>query len=172
MALIALTVHDTVEYVSDRDPSKVVTKVPVDANDPKKGTKDHTEIKDGATKFFLKPLDVFLMGHIYDNASHLSGKSGSDEVGIKTRMNQTNIDAVRHGLTGFENFLDRKGNGIPFKTVKAVVNGREYEVAADSVLDSLGIQLIQELATEIKRISEVSTDEEKNFVEASPQSGS
>lgn len=172
MALIALTVNDAVEYVSDRDPCKVKHRVPVDPSDPKKGTKEEIEIKPGATKFFLKPLDVFLMGHIYDNASVLSGKSGSDEVGIHTRMNQTNIEAVRHGLAGFENFLDGKGNAIKFATVKAVVNGREYDVANDKVLEALGIQLIQELATEIKRISEVSTDEEKNSDAALPQSGS
>ena len=170
MALIALTVNDAVEYVSDRDPCKVKNRVPVDPSDPKKGTKEEVEIKDGATRFYCKPLDVFLMGHIYDNASRLSGKSGSDEVGIHTRMNQTNIDAVRHGLSGFENFADKKGNAVVFKTVKATVNGREYDVAADSVLEALGIQLIQELATEIKRISEVSAEEEKNSAEASLQS--
>lgn len=172
MALIALTVNDAVEYVSDRDPCKVKHRVPVDPSDPKKGTKEETEIKPGATKFFLKPLDVFLMGHIYDNASVLSGKSGSDEVGIHTRMNQTNIDAVKHGLAGFENFADKTGNAVKFATVKAVVNGREYDVANDKVLEALGIQLIQELAGEIKRISEVSTDEEKNSDVASPPSGS
>jgi hypothetical protein len=172
MALIALTVNDAVEYVSDRDPSKVKNNVPVDPADPKKGTKIEIEIKEGATKFFLKPLDVFLMGHIYDNASRLSGKSGSDEVGIHTRMNQTNIDAVRHGLTGFDNFVDKVGNAVKFSTKKDVVNGREYDVADDHVLQALGIQLIQELATEIKRISEVSAEEEKNSVAASPQSGS
>lgn len=162
MALIALTANDSVEYVSDRDPSKVKTRVPIDPADPTKGTREEVQVKDGATKFYCKPLDVFLMGHIYDNASRLSGKSGSDEVGIHTRMNQTNIEAVRHGLAGFENFLDKRGNAIVFKTVKATVNGREYDVAADSVLEALGIQLIQELATEIKRISEVSAVEEGN----------
>jgi hypothetical protein len=172
MALIALTVNDAVTYVSDRDPSKVKTKVPVDPTDPSKGTKDHVEIKEGATEFGLKPLDVFLMGHIYDNASRLSGKSGSDEVGIHTRMNQTNIDAVRCGLAWVKNFQDKKGNAVVVKTVKADFNGREYDVAEDSVLQALGIQLIQELATEIKRISEVSAEEEKNSDAASPQSGS
>ena len=82
------------------------------------------QIDEGATKFKLKSLDVFLMGYIYDNASTLSGKQGTDEVGIHTRMNQTNIECVRHGLAGFMNFADAKGNQIAFKTQKAVVNGR------------------------------------------------
>ncbi|MGK9084928.1 hypothetical protein KXR64_16740 [Brucella intermedia] len=162
MALIAMTVHDTVEHVSDLDPCKKKTKVPVDPNDPSKGMKDEVTIEEGATKFFLKPLDVFLMGYIYDNASSLSGKQGSDEIGIKTRVNQTNIDAVRHGLAGFSNFKDAKGNDIPFQTVKVQVNGREYEVADDATMSKVGIRLTQELGARIKEISEVSADEEKN----------
>ncbi|WP_113155966.1 hypothetical protein [Nitratireductor sp. OM-1] len=162
MALIAMTVSDTVEHVSVKDPARTVTKVPVDENDPSKGMRDQVNIADGATKFFLKPLDVFLMGYIYDNASSLSGKEGSDEIGIKTRVNQTNIDAVRHGLAGFQNFLDAKGTHIKFSTVKIAVNGREYEVADDETMKKLGIRLIQELAARIKEISEVSAEEEKN----------
>ena len=162
MALIALTVSDTVEYVSDLDPAKSKQPVPIDPADPSKGTTMKEVVGDGATVFLLKPLDVFLMGYIYDNASTLSGKQGDDTVGIHTRVNQTNIDAVRHGLAGFRNYADRNGNAIPFKTQKAVVNGREYDVAHDDILKTLGIRLIQELADKVKEISEVSPDEEKN----------
>ena len=169
MAIVSLTVHDTVTYVSDRDPCKVKTQVPVDPADPSKGYKESIEIKDGATKFFLKPIDVFLKGHIYDNATVLQAKQGTDEVGFRTRVNQTNIEVVRHGLIGFENFLDKRGNAIPFKTVKANVNGREYDVASDEVLTALGLNLIQELAAEIKRISEVDQEEEKNSDEVFSQ---
>lgn len=162
MALIAMTVSDTVEFVSDKDPSKTTTKVPVDANDLSKGVRDEVTIGEGATIFFLGALDVFLMGYIYDNASSISGKQGDDTVGIHTRVNQTNIEAVRHGLKGFRNFVDAKGNQIAFKTKKAVVNGREYDVADDDTMAKLGLRLIQELAEKIKEISEVSADEEKN----------
>lgn len=162
MALIAMTVSDTIEHVSDRDPAKKKTTVPIDERDPSKGVREETVIEEGATVFFLKPLDVFLNGYIYDNASSLVGKEGSSEVGIKTRVNQTNIDAVRHGLAGFRNFADAKGNQIAFKTQKDVVNGREYDVVADEVMDKLGLRLIQELASKIKDISDVTAAEEKN----------
>jgi hypothetical protein len=102
------------------------------------------------------------MGHLWDSASVLRGVQGSDEVGIHTRVNQTNIDAVRHGLAGFSNFTDAKGNAVKFETQKAVVNGRPYDVVSDTVMNHLGIVLIQELGREIKRISEVTADEEKN----------
>lgn len=171
MALVALTLADTIKHVSDLDPSKKTVQVPVDPNDPAKGVKDEEEIDwQTATVFHLKPLDVFLQAHIYDNASTLSNRQGDDVVGIQTKVNQTNIDAVRHGLAGFENYTDKRGNAVKFATSKAIVNGREYDVVADEVLKTFGIKLIQELAAKIKANSEVTADEEKNSAEASPQS--
>jgi len=166
MALIALTVHDTVEYVSDLDPAKTKQFVPIDPSDPTKGEEEREVIGEGATVFLLRPLDVFLMGHIYDSASVISGKQGDDTVGIHTRVNQTNIDAVRHGLAGFRNFADKYGNQVRFKTQKAVVNGREYEVVHDDIMNMFGVRLISELAQKIKDISEVSKEEEKNSARA------
>ncbi|MEJ6846753.1 hypothetical protein [Sinorhizobium fredii] len=171
MALIAMTVSDTVEYVSDLDPAKGQKSVPLDPKDPSKGEIIKDVVNEGATVFMLRPLDVFLMGHIYDNASMLSGKQGDDTVGIHTRVNQTNIDAVRHGLAGFKNFAAKNGNQLRFKTQKAVVNGRQYDVVHDDIMNSFGVKLIAELADKIKEISEVSPDEEKNSAGASPQSG-
>ena len=162
MALIAMTTADAVDYVSDLDPAKTKKKAPLDPAKPDGPTKDVTVVAEGATTFKLKSLDVFLMGHIYDSASVLRGVQGSEEVGIHTRMNQTNIDAVRHGLAGFTNFSDAPGNAIKFETQKAVVNGRPYDVVSDKVMNTLGIRLIQELASEIKKLSEVSASEEKN----------
>ena len=162
MALVAMTTADTVDYVSDLDPAKTKKEVPLDPAKPEGPKKEIIVIAEGATTFKLKSLDVFLMGHIYDSASVLRGVQGSEEVGIHTRMNQTNIDAVRHGLGGFTNFSDASGNAIKFETQKAVVNGRPYDVVSDKVMNTLGIRLIQELASEIKKLSEVSASEEKN----------
>jgi len=164
MALVALTISATESYVSDRDPCKVKTQVPLDFEDLTKGTVEQVTILEGASKFAIKPLDVFLKGHIYDNASSLIGRQGSDEVGIKTRVNQTNIDAARFGLAGIENFANKAGAPVVFKTRDDQVNGRDYKSVTDEVLNALGLELIQELAGEIKRISEVSAEEAKNSV--------
>ncbi|MBY0560011.1 hypothetical protein [Hyphomicrobium sp.] len=162
MAIKALTLSETFEHVSDTDPSKIKKTVPVDPKDPAKGTKEEVTIEEGATVFGLKPLDVFLMGHIYDNASTLTGKQGSEDIGIHTRVNQTNIEAVKFGLAYFKNFKDEKGNDLVVKPVKAHVNGREYDAASDETLKHLGNRLIAELAREIKEKSEVTKDDEKN----------
>lgn len=162
MALIALSVSDTLDYVSDRDPSKVARKVQIDPNDAKKGHRTEYDIKEGASVFKLSALDVFLMGMIYDNANQISGKQGSDEIDLNTKLNQTNIDAVRHGLTGIENFHDKKGNLVVVETEKVKIGKRDYHVLTDKVMNTLGIQLIGELASKIKEISEVSVADEKN----------
>lgn len=161
MALIAMTTADTVDYVSDLDPSKKKVKVPIDPADESKGFVDKYEIGPGATVFKLRGLDVFLNSMIYDNASMLQGLENSEKFGIQTKVNQTNLDAVRHGLIGLKNFSDAKGNAVGFETQKAVVNGRPYDVVSDKVMNTLGIRLIQELASKIKEISEVTAAEEK-----------
>ena len=162
MALIAMTTADAIDYVSDLDPSKRKTKVLRDQSKPEKGYIESWDIGPGATSFRLRALDVFLMGVIYDNASMLQGKEGSNEYGIQTKVNQTNIEAVRHGLIGFTNFRNSKGDAITLETQKAVVNGRPYDVVSDKVMNCFGIRLIQELAMRIKEISEVTPAEEKN----------
>jgi hypothetical protein len=162
MALVAMTVSDTTDYVSDMDAAKSKQQVPIDPDDHSKGTTEQIVIGEGATVFTLKPLDVFLMSWIYDNASDISGKQGSSEVGIRTKVNETNIQAVRHGLAGLKNFHDSKGSPIIFRTVKVFVGGKQYTVADDSVLQALGLKLVTELAEQIKRRSDVGAGEEKN----------
>lgn len=170
MALVAMTTSDTVDYVSDLDPAKQKKFVLIDASDSSKGEIEQDVVGDDATVFKLRPLDVFLMGNIYDNASMLRGNQGSAEVGIYTRVNQTNIDAVRFGLAGFTNFKDRFNAPVRYKTQKAIINSREYDVAHDDVMNTLGVKLIADLADKIKAISEVTPAEEKNSDGASLQS--
>jgi hypothetical protein len=87
-------------------------------------------------------------------------------VGVHTKLNHTNIEAVRFGLKGWKNFKDTHGNDIPFKTVKRHTNGRTYHVVVDECLERLGIQDIRELGQEIKRRSEASRAEEKKSATA------
>ena len=170
MALIAMTSADAIDYVSDLDPCKKKLKTLHDQDDPSKGTFESVEILPGATVFKLRSLDVFLMSMIYDNASQLRGKEGSTEFGIQTNVNQTNVQAVRHGLIGFTNFSDSKGNAVTYATQKENVNGRPYDVVADKVLNCFGVRLIQELAMRIKEISEVTPADEKKSEGSSLQS--
>jgi hypothetical protein len=167
MALIALTTGDLVKFVSDQDPAKTKTKVPNDPTDATKGEKEVESIDyQTATVFYVRPLDVFLMGAIYDGASELTGRQGQEEIGIHTKVNKTNIEAVKFGLSKWENFADANGKSVNVKTEKMTRNRREYEVVDDATINMLGIQLVQELANKIKSISEVSKVALKNSVPA------
>ena len=166
-----MTSADAIDYVSDLDPCKVKVKTARDAQNPAKGFIESWEIRPGATTFKLRSLDVFLMSMIYDNAQQLRGREGSNEFGIQANVNQTNVQAVRHGLIGFVNFADAKGNAIKFETQKEIVNGRSYDVVSDAVMNRMGVKLIQELAAQIKQISEVTPQEEKKSDELLPPSG-
>jgi len=75
----------------------------------------------------------------------------------KTAQTQTYEIIVRGSVEGLI-----KGSAVQFKTQKEVVNGRAYDVVADAILSMLGVRLIQELAGQVKKISEVSKAEEKN----------
>ncbi len=158
-----MTTSDEIKYVSVRDPAKTSKRVPIDPEQPDGDKKTVWEIGPNATIFTLAPLDVFLMGYIYDNASSLTGRSGGNEIGITTKINQTNVDAVRFGLVSVENFHDDKsGKQVVLKRTKAIFAGRKYDAVPDEIMTKLGVQLVSELADEIKRISEVSGAEVKN----------
>jgi hypothetical protein len=165
-----MTSADAVDYVSDLDPCKRKTKTARDPDDPSKGFDESWDVQPGATSFKLRSLDVFLMSVIYDNAQQLRGREGSNEFGIQANINQTNVQAVRHGLIGFTNFCDAKGNAIAYETQKENVNGRPYDVVSDTVMNRMGVRLIQELAAKIKEISEVTPKDEKKSVEPSLRS--
>jgi hypothetical protein len=163
MALVAMTTADTVDFVSVNDPSRKVTKVLIDPENPDLGSKDEVTIEEGASVFKLRPLDVFLMGWIYDSASVLRGRQGDNEIGVHTRINQTNIDAVRFGLAAIpSNFRHKDNSPVRLVTEKEIVNGRQYDVVKKEVLNTLGLQLISEMADEIRKISSVTRNEEKN----------
>ena len=172
MALVGISRTDTFPYVSNDDPCKrkVQKALPApDGGTPILKPDEFDEIvDDGATIFTLGVLDVFLMGMIYDKSTKISRSvEDTGEVNMHTAINATNIETVRFGLKGWEAFKDPMGNDIRFDTVKRVVMGRDYEAATDAMLNLLGIRLINELATEIKKASEVSKAEAKNSASAS-----
>jgi hypothetical protein len=163
MALVARAVSETVKYVSDQDPAKTTNMIPLDPNDPSKGLKPDVIIDwEKATIFHVHPLDIFLMADIYDNAQSLSGTGGSSEVAIHTKVNKTNVDAVRFGLSKLENFYDKDGKAVLLQFEEDTRNGRKYQVLTDATMDRLGLMVITDVANEIKRISEV-TSEQANF---------
>jgi hypothetical protein len=87
-------------------------------------------------------------------------EDGNNDVMFRTK--EANLDAVRFGLKGIRNFVDRMGSEIKFRTIKRNVNGITYQVVADDVLRYFDLETIEELATELRRLNTVTQAEAKN----------
>jgi len=78
-------------------------------------------------------------------------------------VNMANVEYVRHGLKGFQNFCDSQGSPIKFKTERRYTGGRETDVLAEDILLIIPPAVIEELASHIKDKNRFSQEESKNF---------
>ena len=73
------------------------------------------------------------------------------------------FELLRHGLKGWEKFLDAEGKPVEFKTVTTVIpNAGVRTVASDESLNYLKARWMKELAIEIHEDTFVSDQELKN----------
>lgn len=140
MAILGISTFENQEYISEKDPAK---------------TKE-----EGATVFILGSLDVDIKAKLTDRS--FSMEVGSGDQKINSQNNTVALDAVRFGLRGWENFKDKDGKAIPFKSEETLIGGRMYSVVSQKTLNSLPIDLIVELGNKIMRVNTVSEQVEKN----------
>lgn len=129
------------------------------ALDPARGTAD-------ATRFTIGALDAFVSAYVSDRMLTFSD---SDLGGIQTaqvKMNEADLEVVRFGLKGWENFKDARDNDIEFKTVERILQGKKYTVVDTDRLALMAQELIRELAREIRFINTVTEDDAKKSVAA------
>lgn len=160
MAMIAVSMDDILDYVSNRDPSKKMIQVPLNIkNEQGEDLFDLVEEIDwdSATVFELGPLDQRTHHRLVDNAMKVSQGQG-----IQMNVNQTNYEVVRFGLRGWRNFLDKDGKPVKFLTDKVPVGSATYNAVNDQTMSALGHDLIKELAARIKQLSQVSVEQAKN----------
>lgn len=108
------------------------------------------------TVWLLGTLSSRDIGRIRDSASSFEidtsqkgadGKSTSpDKMTTNVERSKMNMEAVRLGLRGWENFLDDDGEPIKFVTKKLDIGGKVREVIPMDVLDIIPADLITELA--------------------------
>jgi hypothetical protein len=119
------------------------------------------------TTFHLGFLDPELEAFINDRTTKYEmnnkGKDAQADATVSTK--QRDIDIVRFGLRGWDNFNDGNGNPVPFETEsegtrfgpKTVVSKKCMKLAFTGRLWA-----ISELATQISGNSLMTEDEEKN----------
>lgn len=129
-------------------------KVIESALDPARGTAE-------ATRFTIGALDAFVSAYVTDRMLTFSD---SDSGGIQTaqvKMNEADLEVVRFGLKGWENFQDARGNDVAFRTVERILQGKKYVVVESDDLARMAPELVRELAREIRAINSVTEDEAK-----------
>ncbi len=72
------------------------------------------------------------------------------------------LEFVRFGVKGIENFKDKSGKEIPFKTIKRMVGIVDYDIVSDETLKYIPLTAIRELAKVIDDENEIGEDQRKN----------
>lgn len=112
-----------------------------------------------ASTFVLGAIDVFVNTAIFDKSLKFSSNDGGDVAQVM--LNEMNLEMVRFGLKGWRNFKGVDGNDTPFQVSNRTVLGKTYQVVSDDCLQMLGIELIRELAGEIRKFNSLSKEEAK-----------
>lgn len=141
MAWKTLTLDQRVLYVSKNDPER----------------------ETNPTKFFLRPLSLRTRGTIRDENMQFeaTGRKTARMVGTM-RVMRAALATVRYGLAGWENMRDEKDQPVAFETEKQMINGRPVECIDPDLLDLLPASLVEELADEINKMSELRPEERKS----------
>jgi len=77
----------------------------------------------------------------------------------------TAYETVRLGLRGCRNFVDTKGEEIPFQTTKENVGGVQTQVVTKAFMDRIPSEVVTELAGEINQDNALNTEQRGNSVE-------
>lgn len=111
---------------------------------------------DRPTKFRIGLFDQNLRAYILDQGR-------PDRAGESGNMLAVLTLAVKFGLRGWENFLDKHGAEVPFSTVSVPVPGvGNREGLSDRTLDLLG-PYVFEIGAKIVNLNVVNPADSKNF---------
>lgn len=117
-----------------------------------------------ATKWRLGTLDARQYGKIKDRSTRILVDPSKPDADIETSINKHEVFflTVQYGLKGWENFCDKDGVEIPFKTKNLNIAGKSYVVVHDSVMAIIPSTIIEELAGKISESNDLSEEEAKN----------
>lgn len=143
MAIVGLTLDASRVHELDRDPAK--------------GTPE-------ATRFTLGTIDSRVFGKIRDKgtAFKMDPSRLDDEVETTINQEEVNFELCQFGILHWENFEDKDGQDIAFKTVKRNMRGKSYTIVDPDVLCRLPRIDLAELAKEISKDNDVTEDDAKN----------
>lgn len=141
MGIRAIDLSETTDFVSklDKEEPKTIWKLGV------LDTRMRKQLEDIGFEYEVDP------------SQPSSGKAKA-----KLNLGKSELEFVAFGLKGFENFFDKSGKPVSFKTEDRNVNGKIYHIVADEILKIIPGDIVTELAMKIKEINSVGEAERKN----------
>ncbi|MEI8350095.1 MAG: hypothetical protein WCI77_08065 [Candidatus Omnitrophota bacterium] len=141
MGIVALDINATIDHVSKKDivGPKTIWKLGII------DTRIRKQLEDIAWEYETDP-----------------SQPGTGKVKASFNIGKGEIEFVAFGLKGFENFTDKDGTPVEFKTEKRMMANKIYYVVSDEVIKVIPGDIITELANRIKEINKVGEEERKN----------
>jgi hypothetical protein len=118
------------------------------------------------TIWILGMLDAVLLAQIEDEQLLFSVKEGGEgeeaSTQTKLKINERNVELVRHGLKGFEVFCDKDGQEIKYETISKPGRRRPVTIVSDRTIKRIPPIVVKELAEKILEINSPSEEEVGN----------
>jgi hypothetical protein len=118
------------------------------------------------TIFKLGVIDSITRAGIRDKRFEWTGAADSVaglQPQMKSNIHKVNVEYVRYGLRGWENFVNERGEPVQFETESEVGPGGVVRtVVKESLLQLIPSHIIDELADEIARDNTLTEDDQKN----------
>ena len=124
-----------------------------------------SDTEEPRTVFILGPIDAPLMAAIDDDQTvYKFDRAQPDaETGMVLRLNQRHVEFVRFGLKGWENYLDSESKPVQYLTQDYPIDGLGTRTGIkESLLRAMSLEDISKLAGRIKRLNELTREQEKN----------
>jgi len=124
-----------------------------------------TDKEEPKTVWILGPIDAPLMAALEDDLMLYKKEQvfKDGETGIVLRLNQRYVEFARFGIKGWENLITRDDKPVPYQSQEYVIDRIGVRSGVkDSLLRSLSLEDIAELAQKIQDLNKVSGDQRKN----------
>lgn len=142
MALTAVNINETRDYVSKLDPDK-----------------------ENPTVFQLGVLEPGVKAQIDDevNSFEMSSDNPNEKARINMNMNKRQLMLIKFGLKGLKNLLDpQTGKEVEFRTNSIQYAGKMRPVVSDTTIAMIPSEIRKEIAEVIAQDNQLSEDEAKN----------
>jgi len=126
----------------------------------------HEKDLESPTVFKLGVIDSLTIAKIEDNLTVFTIDPKDTDAKTDTKMStgKREVELVKAGLKGWDNFKDKKGNDIPFEVQpnRSQSQGKTVDIPKESTLKRIPKIILTELANELYNQNKLDEVERKN----------